>query len=241
MAAELACFIRGYNSLTDFNQMGCKIWDGNAKQTTGSMFRPRFEGDLGRIYGVQWRRWRSAHHLASSNTIIMDETDQLANLVAGLRRDPYGRRHIVSAWNPGELADMCLPPCHMFFQCYAEDDTAMAQETFGEQPHLLTTAVYLRSLDLFLGMPFDVASYALLTHLIARELGWGVGRLILVAGDAHVYRNHADAVREVLSREPLPPCRLQLADGTDLFSFMPSEARLVEYKSHGPVAAPLNL
>lgn len=160
------------------------------------------------------------------------ETDQIARLVRGLRGDPHGRRHLVSAWNAGELEDVCLPACHAFFQCYASD----------EGGRWLDLQFYMRSVDLFIGAPFDVASYALLLHLLARSCDRAPRRLLMHCGDAHVYANHMEQANLVLTRQPLPPPRLDLSEacsGPD--GFMGSMARLADYRSHDAVPAPLNV
>lgn len=149
------------------------IWTANAK---ADYWLPKatFEGDLGRVYGVQWRDFFGV--------------DQLYNLIEGIKKDPSGRRHIMSAWNPAELGDMALPPCHVMSQFDVTDGKLSCQ-------------MYQRSCDMFLGVPFNIASYSLLTHIIARECGLEVGDFVWVGGDCHIYNNHFDAVREQLSRE----------------------------------------
>jgi thymidylate synthase len=241
--AELACFVRGLDSIHDFRQLGCRIWDGNEAQTAGSRFKPSRPGDLGRIYGVQWRRWRSVaassrlngleHGLKPGQSVVF--TDQLKQLVKGLRDNPYGRRHLVTAWNPGELDDMVLPPCHVMFQCFVRPSPMG-----GEWPMMLDLRVDMRSVDLFLGLPFDIASYALLQRLIAKEVGMDSGRLVFQLGDAHVYLNHGTQVGTVLGRKPIHPPLLRLADDASLFEFHPDQADLIDYFSHPAVSAPLN-
>lgn len=220
--AELACFLRGYDNLEDFHKMGCTIWDGNG---TSDYWKPfaRFEGDLGRIYGVQWRFWRSAGSAGYS------ETDQLKNLVDSMRKEPHGRRHMVTAWNPGELSNMCLPPCHLFFQA------------FVSKHNQVDLVVYMRSVDLFLGLPFDVASYALLQRLLAKELELDSGILTFFLGDAHIYLNHRAQVAEVLQRAEKELPTLVLAADASLFEFHPSQALLQGYEPHAFIKAPLNV
>lgn len=222
--AELACFINGYQSLDAFNAMGCTIWDGNGKADYWTP-RARYQGDLGRIYGVQWRDWLS---VPVDQDAAPKRTDQLAQLVEGLLRDPYGRRHVVTAWNPGELDQMCLPPCHVLFQCFVGHDGR------------LDMRVDMRSVDLFLGLPFDIASYALLQKLIAAETGLGSGWLVFQLGDAHIYKNHFEQVNTVLQRTPFAPPILELISPR-LFSFLPEQASLERYVSHNAVPAPLNV
>ncbi len=220
VAAELACFIRGYDSLSEFHEMGCNIWDKNAAQ---------FQGQLGRIYGTQWRDWRAQAHDPEGGPLPrIVAVDQLQNLLDGLRKDPFGRRHLVTAWNPGELDAVCLPPCHVLFQCFLSPELG------------LSMTVYMRSADLFLGLPFDVASYALLLALLAKELGVSRDRLIFFLGDAHVYLNHLDQVKMVLSRKPSEPPLLWLDPGASLLTFRPSQARLERYTPQPAVPAPMN-
>lgn len=231
--AELACFLRGYDSLAAFNAMGCNIWDGNGQSDYWKP-RQRFPGDLGRIYGVQWRDWRNGVRVV----------DQLTELVAGIKKDPYGRRHLVTAWNPAELDVMCLPPCHVMFQAFVRprdgDPLASATTQTGLVVDLL---VYMRSVDLFLGMPFDVASYALLQRLLCNSLGPGYesGWLTFHLGDAHIYKNHLEQARTVLSRDPRDPPWLRLKPDANLFEFHSDEAELVDYDPHPAVPAPLNV
>lgn len=225
VAAELACFCKGHMTLEEFHQEGCNIWDANAAE---------FGGELGRIYGTQWRDWRSQMWERREDGIetVPDGfivVDQLEVLVRGLQANPHGRRHLVSAWNPGELDVMCLPPCHVMFQCYVSSG--------GE----LSLSVMMRSVDLFIGLPFDIASFALLQRLIARETDLTVGDLVFFLGDAHVYRNHFEQVREVLKRAPRreKPC-LILEPEARLFNFNSSQATLENYNPWPVITAPMN-
>lgn len=228
-AAEMACFIRGERQLSIFHQLGCHVWDGNGNDPRWTP-KARFNGDLGRIYGVQWRQWLSVDTLKSSleKGIVVKQVDQLKNLVDGLQEDPNGRRHIVTAWNPGELDDMCLPPCPIMFQVFRAGTK-------------IDMVVYQRSCDLFLGLPFDIAGYALLQRLIALELGLATGELTFFLGDAHIYLNHFQQVDTVLAREPKKAPVLELKDGASLWSFHPDQVRLLDYDAHPPVPAPLNV
>jgi len=224
VCAELACFLRGYDNLTDFWMMGCHIWDDNANAEYW-MKNPRHKGpgDVGRIYGVQWRDWRSP----GKDYAI----DQIKILVQQLRDDPMSRRMVVTAWNPGELDQMCLPPCHTMFQCFVQQGSL----------HML---VNLRSVDVFLGLPFDVASYATLQHLLAKQAGLYPNRLKFMLGDTHIYMNHMEAVETALKRNPLPPPRLQFTEkgrGKEITNFHPEDVELVDYKSHPPIAAVMNV
>jgi thymidylate synthase len=196
------------------------IWTANA---TADYWLPkaRFDGDLGRIYGVQWRQWRSPIFKGSYS---FTETDQLKNLIEGLKTDPNSRRHIISAWNPGDLDKMALPPCHAFMQFYLRNN-------------VLSCQMYQRSADVFLGVPFNIASYALFTHLVAREIGANVGELILTFGDVHIYKNHIDAVEEQLTRKPYDFPTLDISNVTDLYSVTVDDCKLINYESHPTIKA----
>jgi len=163
------------------------IWSANAD---ADYWKPKaeFEGDLGRVYGVQWRHWKQYRWSEQANAHEVTEIDQLQNLIDGIKKDPHGRRHILSAWNPAELDQMALPPCHILSQ-------------FDVTDGYLSCQLYQRSCDMFLGVPFNIASYSLLTHIIARECGLKVGDFVWTGGDCHIYSNHVDAVNEQLSRE----------------------------------------
>lgn len=228
-AAEMACFIHGERDLKRFHELGCKVWDGNGNDPK---WKPKasFDGDLGRIYGVQWRQWLGIDLEASSmeSGAKAKVVDQLKNLLEGLINDPYGRRHIVTAWNPAELGDMCLPPCPIMFQLFR----------YGTK---LDMVVYQRSCDLFLGLPFDLAGYAILQRLIAKQLGLQSNELTFFIGDAHIYLNHFTQVDTVLAREPKRPPVLELNDPVDLWDFHPSQVRLLDYDPHPVVTAPLNV
>jgi len=196
------------------------IWSANA---TADYWLPkaRFDGDLGRIYGVQWRNWRSPIFKGSYS---FTETDQLKNLIEGLKTDPNSRRHIISAWNPGDLDKMALPPCHAFMQFYLRNN-------------VLSCQMYQRSADVFLGVPFNIASYALFTHLIAKEIGAVAGELILTFGDVHIYNNHMNAVEEQLTRKPYDFPSLDISNVNSLYSFIVDDCKLVDYKSHATIKA----
>jgi thymidylate synthase len=229
--AELAAFIHGFDNLDDYHSVGCRIWDGNAAQTAGSRFKPSKPGDLGRIYGVQWRSWTGVDRYPGGEAYTY-ELDQLKALVNGLNNDPFGRRHLVTAWNPAELHQMVLPPCHVMFQCFVRPfDLGKA----------LDMRVDMRSVDLFLGLPFDIASYALLQRLIAKEVNMDSGKLVFQLGDAHVYLNHSRQVGTVLARKPVHPPQLVLNSAASLFDFRPEQADLLDYTHHPAVPAPLNV
>ena len=191
------------------------IWTANANADYWK-HKARFDGDLGRVYGVQWRDWRSPHF---EGAYSYRSTDQLKNLLEGLKKDPTSRRHILSAWNPGELDKMALPPCHAFSQFYLRDGKLSCQ-------------MYQRSADLFLGVPFNIASYALLTHLIAKEIGVGVDQFILTFGDVHIYNNHMEQVKEQISRKPYDLPQLDISAVTSMFDATPDQINLVNYQCH---------
>lgn len=202
------------------------IWSDNATAPywTGKRLQ-RHAGDLGRVYGVQWRKWRAP--LVRINKVVLQNCDQLLNLIDGLKKDPYGRRHIITAWNPGELELMALPPCHMMSQFYVSNGK-------------LSCSMYQRSADMFLGVPFNIASYALFTHMIAQACGLEVGELIITLGDAHIYTNHVDQVKEQLARKPLPLPELKLNPAVkDITGFTMDDIELVNYTSHDAIKAPM--
>jgi len=209
------------------------IWTANA---TAPYWQPKaeFDGDLGRVYGVQWRHWRKyterkdmgeAHLGGTRVACDRTEVDQLLSLIDGIKQDPHGRRHLLSAWNVSDLDQMALPPCHTFSQFYVSDGKLSCQ-------------MYQRSCDMFLGVPFNIASYSLLTHLIAQVCNLQVGEFVHVLGDAHIYLNHVEQVKEQLTREPLPAPQLRLnPDIRDIDKFTMSDIELVNYQSHGPIKA----
>jgi len=214
------------------------IWTPNA---LASYWKPKakFDGDLGRVYGVQWRHWHklvergegtfkddfgNTFRRTSPTQVI--EVDQLTNLIKGLIADPNGRRHIISAWNVGELDQMALPPCHVMSQFYVNKNKE------------LSCHMYQRSVDVFLGLPFNIASYALLTHLIAQACGLKVGELVISTGDTHIYSNHIEQVKEQLTREPLSAPTLWLnPDITDIHQFKMEDIKLENYTSLASIKA----
>ena len=215
------------------------IWTPNALAPYWKS-KAKYEGDLGRVYGVQWRHWRAVKQRESEgsfkdgfgntyrrvdNNVEVREVDQLKSLIEGIQADPYGRRHILTAWNPGELEAMALPPCHCFAQFYVADGRLSCQ-------------MYQRSCDMFLGVPFNIASYSLLTAMIAQVCGLQVGEFVHVLGDAHIYLDHVEQVKEQLTREPLPMPQLYLnPEITDITKFTMNDIRLENYQSHGAIKA----
>lgn len=202
------------------------IWTPNAQATYWKP-RAKFEGDLGRVYGVQWRHWNKdtvekdmgpAHKGGTRLAVDRTEVDQLANLIAGLKADPNGRRHILSAWNVGELDQMGLPPCHVMSQFYVNKSRE------------LSCHMYQRSVDVFLGLPFNIASYALLTHMIAQVCDLKVGELVISTGDTHIYQDHLEQVKEQLTRTPTELPQLWLdANVHNIDEFTMDSMRLENY------------
>ena len=232
MLSELIWFISGSGDerklkeilFNDPNSDKKTIWSDNAE---AAYWKPKakFKGDLGRVYGVQWRTWRAP--VFGANRMGVKHIDQLQELINGLTKDPYSRRHIITAWNPGELDSMGLPPCHMMAQFYVSNGKLSCQ-------------MYQRSADMFLGVPFNIASYALFTHMIARTVGLDVGELIITLGDAHIYENHVEQVKEQLTRDPLPLPKLMFdSDVTDLTKMTMDHVWLDGYTSHDAIKAPM--
>jgi thymidylate synthase len=214
------------------------IWTPNA---LASYWQPKakFEGDLGRVYGVQWRHWQTpithaqetfkdefGNYFNRGGSVHIKETDQLKLLIEGIKNDPNGRRHILSAWNPGELDQMALPPCHVLCQFYVNKNRE------------LSCHMYQRSVDCFLGLPFNIASYALLTHLIAQVCGLGVAELVISTGDTHIYTNHVEQVKEQLSREPLALPTLKINHTIkNIDDFIPEDIALIDYNCYTAIKA----
>ncbi|WP_174299609.1 thymidylate synthase [Caulobacter sp. S45] len=202
---ELLWFLRGDTNVRWLQERGVRIWDEWADP----------DGELGPVYGRQWRSWAAPDGRS---------IDQIARLLEGLRTSPNSRRHIVSAWNPADVDDMALPPCHCLFQFFVADGKLSCQ-------------LYQRSADVFLGVPFNIASYALLTHMVAQVVGLEVGEFVHTLGDAHLYLNHLEQAGLQLTREPLPPPRLHLSPKTDLFAFDDEDIRLEGYAAHPHIKA----
>jgi thymidylate synthase len=205
---ELLWFLAGDTNVRALQEQGVTIWDEWADE----------EGELGPIYGRQWRAWRTAE----GGTV-----DQLAQVVANLRRDPDSRRHLVSAWNVGELPEMALAPCHVLFQ-------------FWVGKGRLSLQLYQRSADIFLGVPFNIASYALLLAMVAQVTGYAAGELVHTLGDAHLYLNHLEQARLQLTRDPRPLPRLVLEPSRrELDQFAFDDVRFEAYDPHPAIKAPI--
>ena len=205
---ELLWFLKGDTNIRYLNENGVTIWDEWASET----------GELGPVYGHQWRSWGRA----DGQTI-----DQIAELVDALKKNPDSRRHIVSAWNVGEIDQMALPPCHALFQFYVADGK-------------LSLQLYQRSADVFLGVPFNIASYALLTQMIAQVCGYELGDFVHTLGDAHLYNNHFEQARLQLTREPRSLPRMVLnPDVKSLFDFRYEDFHLEDYDPHPGIKAPI--
>jgi len=204
---ELLWFLRGETNVRWLQERGVTIWDEWADPT----------GELGPVYGKQWRSWA-----APDGRVI----DQIAAVVRSLKTNPDSRRHIVSAWNPAEVEDMALPPCHCLFQFFVADGKLSCQ-------------LYQRSADVFLGVPFNIASYALLTLMVAKVCGYEPGEFVHTLGDAHLYLNHLDQAKLQLSRDPFPLPVMRVADKDDLFDFDYEDFKLEGYQAHPSIAAPI--
>lgn len=210
---ELLWFLRGDTNVRWLQEHGVTIWDEWADPESG---------DLGRVYGAQWCDWRTPDGTPEGRSV-----NQLEEVVARIRRDPDSRRLIVSAWNPGEVEQMALPPCHVLFQFYVLDGCLSCQ-------------LYQRSADIFLGVPFNIASYALLTHMVAQVCGLRVGDFVHTFGDVHLYANHLEQAKLQLSREPRPLPRLWLnPEVRELRAFTYEDIRVEGYEPHPAIRAPV--
>jgi thymidylate synthase len=202
---ELLWFLRGDTNIGYLHANGVTIWDEWADA----------DGNLGPVYGAQWRRWTSVHG---------EHIDQLAEVIHDIKKNPDSRRLIVSAWNVAELKHMALPPCHLLFQFYVAN---------GE----LSCQVYQRSADAFLGVPFNIASYALLIYMMAQQCDLCVGELVWIGGDCHIYNNHLKQVDLQLSRQPLQLPHIELRKSRDLFSYDYSDVVITDYRPHPKIHA----
>ena len=204
---ELLWFLRGESNVAYLREHGVSIWDEWADA----------DGDLGPVYGVQWRSWPtpSGEHI-----------DQISQVIDTIRRDPDSRRMVVSAWNVADIPRMALAPCHAFFQFYVADGKLSCQ-------------LYQRSADMFLGVPFNIASYALLTHMVAAQTSLEVGEFVWTGGDCHIYDNHVDQVREQLTRAAYPLPTLRLAPRDSIFDYTYEDVEVLDYRHHPAIKAPV--
>jgi thymidylate synthase len=206
---ELLWFLRGETNVRWLQERGVSIWNEWADEN----------GDLGRVYGAQWRSWRGP----GGETI-----DQIARCVDGIKKNPFSRRHLVSAWNPAEVDSMALPPCHAMFQFYVHRDRR------------LSCQLYQRSADLFLGVPFNIASYALLTCMIAQVCDLKPGEFVHSFGDVHIYRNHFDQAKEQLAREARPSPNLKINPAVkSVFEFQFEDFEILNYDPLPAIKAPI--
>ena len=205
---ELLWFLSGSTNVKYLQDNGVKIWDEWADDN----------GDLGPVYGKQWRAWRTAN-----GTVV----DQISRVVQQIKENPNSRRHVVSAWNVGELDEMALPPCHLLFQFYVANGKLSCQ-------------LYQRSCDLFLGMPFNIASYSLLTHMVASVCGLEVGEFVWTGGDVHLYSNHIEQATLQLTRSPKPLPKLRIkTERSSLFDYTFDDFEIVDYQPHPRISAPI--
>ena len=215
IAVELLWFLRGDANVRWLHEHGVTIWDEWA----------RADGDLGPVYGVQWRSWPTPDG---------GHIDQIAQVVQQLRSDPDSRRIVVSAWNVAELPKMALAPCHAFFQFWVAPPEAPGAR------RRLSCQLYQRSADLFLGVPFNIASYALLTHMLAQQCDLDVGDFVWTGGDCHIYDNHVEQVRTQLARAPYPFPRLQIRRRPPtILDYAYEDFEIVDYLHHPPIKAPV--
>jgi thymidylate synthase len=207
---ELLWFLNGDTNVKYLQDNGVRIWNEWADEN----------GDLGPVYGYQWRHWRTPQG---------KEVDQIKNLIEGLKNNPDSRRHIVSAWNPADVDDMALPPCHTMFQFYVNDNRLSCQ-------------LYQRSGDSFLGVPFNIASYALLTMMVAQVCGFELGDFVHTLGDAHIYLNHLEQVKLQLSREPYPLPQMVINPNVkDIFSFKYEDFEIKNYQCHPTIKGEISV
>ena len=208
VALELLWFLRGDSNATWLQERGVRIWNEWADE----------DGELGPIYGVQWRSWPTPDG---------GSLDQISQVIDQLKTNPDSRRHVVSAWNPGQIEDMALPPCHILFQFYVADGRLSCQ-------------LDQRSADMFLGVPFNIASYSLLTLMVAQQVGLEPGEFIWSGGDCHIYDNHVEQVQEQLGREAYPAPQLKLTRTPDsIFDYELEDFEVLDYQHHPTIKAPV--
>ena len=211
IAYELLWFLKGSSNVHWLQEHNVHIWDEWADEN----------GDLGPVYGVQWRSWPAPTADDPDRTI-----DQISNVLELIKHNPDSRRMVVTAWNPAEVENMALPPCHALFQFYVADGRLSCQ-------------LYQRSCDMFLGVPFNIASYSLLTMMMAQQAGLEPGEFVWTGGDCHIYDNHVEQVLEQLSREPYPYPRMEIRKADSLFYYQYSNFHLADYRYHPTIKAPI--
>lgn len=212
IVTELLWFLRGDTNVQWLQENGCKIWDEWADEN----------GELGPVYGKQWRSWPGVYE----GSFLPDDIDQIAKLIEGLKTNPNSRRHIVSAWNPAQVDDMALPPCHCLFQFYVADGKLSCQ-------------LYQRSADMFLGVPFNIASYSLLTMMVAQVVGLDLGEFIHTFGDVHLYHNHFEQAELQLNRIAFEPPAVAITPRNSIFDYQISDFVLHNYEAHPAIKAPV--
>ena len=214
---ELLWMLSGDTNIKALQKENVHIWDEWADHN----------GNLGPVYGYQWRKWNSLP--AHSSNLVPIHIDQISDVIDQIRKNPDSRRHIVTAWNPSMISSMALPPCHCFFQFYVFDKKLSCQ-------------LYQRSADYFLGSPFNIASYALLTHMIAHVTGLGVGEFVYTLGDVHLYKNHIDQAKLQLSRSPMSLPDVVINKKTNnIFEIKYEDIELIGYKSHPAIKAEVSV
>ena len=223
---ELLWFLKGDTNVKFLQDNKVTIWDEWATSEQTARFG-RQAGDLGAVYGHQWRNFGASQN--ADGSYLADGFDQISWLINEIKTNPNSRRLIVSGWNPKEAGEVALPPCHTLFQFFVANGKLSCQ-------------LYQRSADVFLGVPFNIASYALLTHMVAQVCGLGVGEFIWTGGDTHLYSNHFEQANLQLTRQPLPLCQLWLnPDVDDIFAFQSSDIKLMDYQSHPAIKAAVSV
>ena len=255
---ELLWFLAGDTNIKYLTDNGVHIWDAWADEA----------GELGPVYGSQWRSWpvvqlrdlggefvthEDGSHTFFKAKVYTKSIDQIAQVVSTLKTNPDSRRLIVSAWNPAEVDNMALPPCHLLFQFYTEeltnDERVLAcvqhQLEVGDALNVparrLSCQLYQRSADLFLGVPFNIASYALLTMMIAQQVGMAPGDFIWTGGDCHIYKNHFDQVRIQLARQPYPMPKMEIEKAPSIFDYKYEDFKLSDYQHHEAIKAEISV
>ena len=226
IVVELLWFLKGDTNVKFLQDNKVTIWDEWATAEQTARFG-RQAGDLGAVYGHQWRNFGASQN--ADGSYLADGFDQISWLINEIKTNPNSRRLIVSGWNPKEAGEVALPPCHTLFQFFVANGKLSCQ-------------LYQRSADVFLGVPFNIASYALLTHMVAQVCGLGVGEFIWTGGDTHLYSNHFEQANLQLTRQPLPLCQLWLnPDVDDIFAFQSSDIKLMDYQSHPAIKAAVSV